>query len=200
MNKNVNSGLTVTFSECVENHVGNQQIGQLSPSGFKFQELHEINERLQNQGIVSQLVNLGDYLPPEYGSVNAGVLVIRDGINIFVNLANLLWDELKDLPYDKHALMYGQVRNKNARHNLCFGLQDQTADYSTGKGTVVGYHHLPYLSHVRKYLPTLLNERASDLLAEANYYYDLGKCGINFHGDSERKIVIGLRLGGDFPL
>lgn len=36
--------------------------------------------------------------------------------------------------------------------------------------------------------------------AEGNYYYDIAKCGIGFHGDSERKKVIALRLGASLPL
>lgn len=37
------------------------------------------------------------------------------------------------------------------------------------------------------------------LLAEGNYYYDQ-TCGIGYHGDAERKKVIGLRLGDSMPL
>ena len=37
-------------------------------------------------------------------------------------------------------------------------------------------------------------------MAEANYYYDIKKCGIGFHGDSERKKVIGIRMGASLPL
>ncbi len=33
-----------------------------------------------------------------------------------------------------------------------------------------------------------------------NYYYDLNKTYIGFHGDAERKIVICARLGGDMPI
>ncbi|SPN79689.1 2OG-Fe(II) oxygenase, partial [Brazilian cedratvirus IHUMI] len=31
-------------------------------------------------------------------------------------------------------------------------------------------------------------------------YYDVNKCYIGFHGDSERRKVIGLRLGETMPL
>ena len=36
--------------------------------------------------------------------------------------------------------------------------------------------------------------------AEGNYYYNPEKCGIGYHGDSERKIVVGVRLGVSIPL
>ena len=40
------------------------------------------------------------------------------------------------------------------------------------------------------------------MVAEGNYYYDSKKCGVGFHGDEQRRKVIGLRLstGGCPPL
>lgn len=75
------------------------------------------------------------------------------------------------------------------RHNLCFGPTDQDANYAAGEGTIVGFNHLRYLSHVREYLPILLNEKATSLVAEANHYYDVNKCGIGYHGDFLNKII-----------
>lgn len=49
-------------------------------------------------------------------------------------------------------------------------------------------------------MPEIIGEKGNDLVAEGNYYYDTSKCGIGFHGDSERKKVIGLRLGSEIPL
>nr|WIL03156.1 2OG-Fe(II) oxygenase [Cedratvirus borely] len=37
-------------------------------------------------------------------------------------------------------------------------------------------------------------------MVEGNRYYDVNKCYIGFHGDSERRKVIGLRLGQPLPL
>ena len=43
---------------------------------------------------------------------------------------------------------------------------------------------------------------SKDMVAEGNFYYDSSKCGVMFHGDEERKKVIGLRLstGGCPPM
>lgn len=49
------------------------------------------------------------------------------------------------------------------------------------------------LSTLRKNLGIYFKE-AEKLEAEGNYYYDVKKCGIGFHGDGERKKVIALRL------
>lgn len=195
-----NDALTITFCDRGENHVGNQQIGDLAANGFTFAELQVIHAQLQHDGAVSELINLGDYLPTEYGHIDAGVLIIRNGIKLFADSVDNIWEELRGLTYDKHALMYGEVRNKLARHNLCFGDVDQVADYASGKGTIVGFHNLPYLQYVRHHLHVLLNDKATNLVAEANYYYDVGSCGIGYHGDKKRKIVVGLRMGRDFPL
>jgi hypothetical protein len=56
------------------------------------------------------------------------------------------------------------------------------------------------LSKIRNFLPDFLGEKAKDLMVEGNYYYDVDKCGIGFHGDSERKKVIAIRLGKSIPL
>lgn len=83
-------GLTVTFCDQGENHVGNQKIGQLAEHGFTFEELQTIHERLRGYGVTCHLVNLGTYLAPEHGTYSAGVLVIKNGINIFMDSSNML--------------------------------------------------------------------------------------------------------------
>lgn len=195
-----NVGLTITFGDRAENHKGMQIIGEMASQGYSVEELKHIHVYLTQYNIRSELIDLGAYLPPEYGTENASVLVIRNGVSIFVNPPDLLWQELMALDYDKKAFMYGREVDKKARHNLCFGDFDQDPDYGTGKGRVYSFASLPYLDHIRKYLPMLAGEKATKLQAEANLYYDVRKCGISAHGDGERKIVIGIRLGESFPL
>jgi len=93
------------------------------------------------------------------------------------------------------------VLNKHARHNLCFDLHAQEPQYEKGKGTIVPYSVVELLGFIRTSLPSFLgNEKARDLKCEGNYYYDPSKCGVGFHGDEERKRVVGLRLGHSLPL
>lgn len=61
------------------------------------------------------------------------------------------------------------------------------------------FDELPYLSGIRDALPKVLGPIATDLNAEGNYYYE-DKSGIGYHGDSERKIVIGFREEFDSSL
>ena len=90
--------------------------------------------------------------------------------------------------------------NKHARYNLCFGVEGQTAEFENGKGTIVGFKDVPLLSKIRDSLPTYLGSKATEMGCEGNYFYDVTKCGIGFHGDCERKRVVGLRLGASVPL
>ena len=90
--------------------------------------------------------------------------------------------------------------NKHARYNLCFAKEGQAANFENGQGTIVAYSDVPLLSNIRDTLPTFVGEKANELACEGNYYYDVSKCGIGFHGDGERKRVVGLRLGASIPL
>jgi hypothetical protein len=94
--------------------------------------------------------------------------------------------------------MRGRVVNKHARWNLCFADEDQEPDYEDGKGRIVSWKHIPMMSRIRE----VIAEWTEDVLlnAEANYYYDISKCGIGFHGDGERKKVVAIRMGESMPL
>jgi hypothetical protein len=199
--------ITITFCDRGENHIGNQQIGALAPEGFTYTDLTTIQDYLAEYGIISELYNLGDALPEKYDHIDAGLLIIRNGAKLFVSDEITIFDELRGLTYDKRAKMYGRVVNKKARHNLVFADFDQEPDYENGKGTVINYTHLPYLSHIRDNLTKLISDdhitiqqKLSNLVAEANHYYDIQKTFIGAHSDLERRIVVGLRLGASFPL
>ena len=96
--------------------------------------------------------------------------------------------------------MKGRVVNKHARYNLCYGEESQKADFENKKGTVVAFKDVQYLSKLREKLGDVFCEKSKNLLAELNYYYDIKKCGIGFHGDSERRLVIGVRVGASMNL
>jgi alkylated DNA repair dioxygenase AlkB len=114
--------------------------------------------------------------------------------------STLLYQEQINLEKDTKALMYGRVVNKKARHNLCFSDFNQSADFDKGKGTVIDFKTLPYLSELRNQLGSIFGSEFEKLNAEGNYYYDTKKTYIGWHGDAERKKVVGIRLGDDFPL
>jgi hypothetical protein len=135
--------------------------------------------------------------------LSAYILLARGGLNALLHSstgADEFYHEQLKLPKDTKALMYGKVLNKHARHNLCFDHTAQEPDYAAGKGRVVPYSNVPLLSRVIEILPQVVGSKGTNLAAEGNYYYDLKSCGIGFHGDSERKKVVGVRVGASFPL
>jgi hypothetical protein len=193
--------ITLTLGDQAENHVGMQKIGQLADCGFSYDDLLMAKTNFENIGCECELINLSDNLPSEYDKVPAYVLIVRKCIDkLLEDGANKLFEEQNGLNWDKKAFMYGRVVNKNARYNLCFDNVDQEPNYDNGKGRIIAYSQVPLLSNIRDNLQKYVGDKAANLTIEGNLYHDVTKCGIGFHGDSERLRVIGIRLGVTLPL
>ena len=196
--------ITITWSESVENHKGMEIMGKQAENGFSEKDLCECMLKFEEKKKgCCELYNLNEAIDEETES--AFLLVVRGGINIMLEeisqTSKDLWDELIDLDVDKHAFMKGRVVNKKARHNLCFADFSQEPDYENKKGTVYNFEDLPTMFTLRDLLPKYINN-SEDLYTEENYYYDLSlkEVGIGFHGDTERRKVIGMRLGETMDL
>lgn len=83
---------------------------------------------------------------------------------------------------------------------MCFAQKEQEPDYENGLGRIVKFADVPLLAQVRARLPEFVGPKAQGLMVEGNYYYDVKTCGIGFHGDSERRRVVGVRIGQGLPL
>jgi hypothetical protein len=199
----ITNTITITFGDQAENHVGMQKIGNLAEEGFSILDLQKAKEKFVELKYKCDLINLNTYVnDSEIVTDPASILIIRDGIKLFLEdkSANDLYKEQNSLNVDKKAFMYGRVVNKHARHNLCFGDNSQEPDYPNKKGRIVNWENVPLTKKVRTLLPTFFGEKARNLTAEGNYYYDTRKCYIGYHGDTERKVVIAVRLGASMPL
>jgi hypothetical protein len=195
------STITLTFGDQAENHVGMQKIGQPALNGFTHTDLLTAKANFENIGCICELINLSDSAPKTQTVEPAYVLIVRGAINkLLKDGADGLLQEQNVLVPDKKAFMYGRVVNKHARHNLCFDTTAQAPDYEKGKGRIIAYSQVPKLSELRDSFPAYIGDKAKDLTIEGNYYYDIAKCGIGYHGDSERMRVIGVRLGATIPL
>lgn len=188
-----NKTFTFTFGDCAENHVGMQKIGITQDSGYSYEDILNFKTYFDSHDCKTELINL------QYENNKAYFLVIRNGMSVFLNKDDDLFKEHNDLKKDTQAIMYGRVVNKLARHNLCYAEKSQVSDLSAKKGTVVAYNDVPLLSKIRKGIINL-SPKNSDIVVEGNFYYDVKKCGIGYHGDAERSKVIGLRVGETFPL
>ena len=205
--------ITITYGDVCENHAGMEKIGQEIMAGFDFSDLLQAKKKIEELGGKAELINLTELLDdpnPEDGIdenaeiFSAYILVVRGGANLLLKqigkTADDMFQEHKNLTWDTKAKMKGKVVNKHARHNLCYADVAHPADYENGKGTVVAFGDIPLTAHIRKVLPELLGAKAEKLVAEGNLYYDVKKCGISWHGDFERRVVVAFRFGASMPL
>ncbi len=200
----VKSAITITMGDVAENHVGMEQLGKICDpgSGFNLQDLQMIKTNMEKIGAKCDIVTLKS---PDPATADAYVLVIKDGVNcILKQTTNYtktdMFNEQKKLNFDKKALMRGKVVNKHARWNVCYDTQNRDPDYENGKGRIIGYDTIPISYTVISNLEKYFGPKAKDLKGEGNYYYDVNKTGIGYHGDLERTKVIGIRLGSTIPL
>jgi hypothetical protein len=190
---------TITFGEVAENGPGMQQLGVKAAAGLSYEELVRAKHAFEAAGYRCELIDLISAAGvEELGPEPAFVLIVRGGVAAFAPPAALA-AELRQLVPDKKALFRGEVKNKLARWNLTFGDEPQEPDYEKGRGTIVPFAAVPTLAAVRERLPVVFGPKATQLLAESNHYY-APACGVGFHGDLERRIVIALRFGDSMPL
>lgn len=195
--------ITLTWGDQAENGVGMEQLGKLRPegAGFSIADLEKLAKQFDDAGDLYRLQE-PDVEGEENSGLEAAVLVIRGGVDLLgeAGSADAMFAEQKALQYDKRKLMRGRVVNSNARWNLCMDDAGHAADLEAGKGTVVGYDSVPVTMSVAKWFGDMFGDKAEGLKGEGNYYYDIDKCGIGFHGDAERRIVIAIRLGASMPI
>lgn len=195
--------ITITFGEQAENHVGMQQIGNgLSDKGYSIEDLVQIKERFEKIGSKVDFIKLNDFLEEKNGVEEAGILIIRNGVDILLEdkIKDNLFEVLNSLDWDKKVFMYGSVKNKRARYNLVFDDNGQEPDYENKKGRIIKWSDVELLKQLKEKIEEIVGEEIGSLKGEGNKYYDINKCGIGFHGDGERKKVIAVRLGESLKL
>lgn len=182
---------THTFSECVENHPGMETIGAKRAAGLSMETLARAAERWPAAEL-TELSHTGE---------RASVLVFPGGVDrlLGAGAADSLLRESAAQPFDVQYFdrRLGEVRNKLGRHNNCYADQARAPCLGEGRGTVISFEEAPRLAELRAALPRLLGEECRGLYAETNRYYDvsLPVVGIGKHGDTERSVVVGVRLG-----
>lgn len=198
--------ITITLGEQSENHTGMIKQGNgLSDSGFNKNDLENIIMKLAEKNIESELYSLNSYLENDdkISTDPAYVLIIRNGVNKISNIdSKQMFSEQLTYEWDKKYWdnRRSKVLNKKARYNVCYGKYASQPDYENKKGTIISYDDIPLLNKWIKDISEIIGIKAQNLEAEGNYYYDPNKCGIGYHGDSERKKVIACCLGESKPL
>lgn len=206
-NKTIEEAWSITICESGENHTGMQIIGEKADQGFTIEELKEANRRFQEAGAETMyydLKQLGLDEDPERinRAEDAGILVIKNAVQLLGGDNVVFRKAMKAIDCDKEYfdVRRGKKLNKRARHNVCFAYMSQEPDIDNKKGRIVNINSQTQLKNVIDNLYLYLGEKARGLIAELNHYYDVSKCGIGFHGDTERRIVICVRLGASFPM
>ncbi len=184
--------ITLTFGDCMENHTGMQKIGTRSENGYTLENILCIKNKL-DENLLTELVCLNEYLPENEKSEKAYILIIRNFLDN--DFANNIFNEHNKLVPDKkyYDTRRQKVLNKLARWNLCFDNFSQDPDYENKKGTIINYNDVQFTNKLKENIFSLVDDNSLKL--EANYYYNLKTTGIGFHGDTERKKVVGVRLG-----
>ena len=197
----INQAYTCTFGDRAENEAGMQIIGTLADEGVTIDRLqNHVKPHFEALGCKATLLDLREPLLNGYiaDAPAAGLLVARGGVPALFDNApatvEAMCEEWQSMPKDKTSLMYGEVLNKHARYNNTMADFSQPPDIANGHGTVVNFAHYPLTSRLRDVLGELV-AAPTPLVGELNDYFDASKCGIGFHGDAERRITVGVRLG-----
>lgn len=187
---------TITFGECVEPFVNNKQIGtkRSKEEAYTVEDLLEVSEGIPNSVVYIM----------ECGEERAGLLHIPNGVELFgVNIDDLEEEHMAIInDYDQRVWMRQQqgVVNKKARFNIVIADESHPPDYENKEGTVIAFESVPLISHIRENLHLAFGDKSKGLYAEGNHYFDPSKCGIGWHGDTERTIVVAMRMGSPMNL
>lgn len=189
VNDNINNNIDDNINDDINNNINGDNISSVNDDIN-----NNISTNLYNLKELAGLSNLQE-VPDAY------VLIIRGGVNYLLNEYNNsnkydLFQEQLNLPYDKKAFMKGRVVNKHARWNICFSNFSQKPNYENKMGTIINFDEVPLTNYIKNKFEEITN---SKLQGEGNYYYDTDKTGIGFHGDSERKKIIAVKLGEIIP-
>lgn len=199
-----NATWTLTFGECSENRVGNEQIGKKADEGFNLKDLKKAKAWFEEKGITCELVCLNDYLT-EKAEAKTGkeadkayILIARNGLSAIAEPDDVL-KEQKGATYDRKAWMRGRVVNLKARYAICYADKGHKADYENKEGTVVAFSKMPLLNKIREEIPNIVGKKGKGFTCEGNLYYDVDS-KILYHSDLERTMVFAVRLGQTMKL
>ena len=85
--------MTLTFGEQSVGHTGMEISGSgLLPEGLSMQDLRQAQRKFHSIGVVTELIELNDILPEAIGAQEAGILIVRGGIQALFDQ----WCEIND--------------------------------------------------------------------------------------------------------
>lgn len=195
------SAVSLTFANRGENEPGMEKIGGAASQLVTMDMLKSAKMQWGDEAELYDLSAMVDNeLVDKHMGGGAGVLVLRKfaqrlmGEDAPSHIEHELELQKQRGKIDSKALMRGQVKNKNARHNNVMANFDQDPDHAKGKGTVVKLEDYPFINALASHAAMWM-QQDNPLICEQNRYYNVESCGIGWHGDAEREIVLGYRAG-----
>lgn len=221
------STVTLTFAESGENGVHQEIIGSIGSSGYSLSDLQTVMAMFPSSSQIYDLTLLAPGTPvildPAY------LLIVKNPFPEANDLYNRMVNPEANngIDWDRQQFMKGRLCDKHARYNLLFddlgnintsvpdyirnkgiltnlvydsngNIFKRLPDYMAKEGTIYNYNFFPEIRSLVNKISQFPN--VGKPIVEGNYYYDVSKTYISPHGDTERRKVIGYRLGNDFPL
>ena len=204
-NANEKNTITLTFGDAGETHNGMKLSGILGKenSGYQVEELKAMYEYFNENSVECEYHNLSiDDIPEN----KASIIILRNYLD--TEKSKELYDTLLKYQWDRKfwSVRQRKVLNKHARSNIM--IEDgkaQAPNYENGEGTIIDGNCIPSFCSFKKSMVENLNtasntDKADNLICEGNQYFDHKKCGIGYHGDTERRKVIAIRLGDSMSM
>ena len=196
--------VSLTYCDVGENGPGMEKLGQKTSHPVSVNDLGAMKQRFEALGGKAEVFDLKAAMEGvDVGHLEVrevAVLVMRGFTDAVLGNGTLaqIESEVQSMQQfgltDSKALMRGQVKNKNARHNNVVADFVQQPDIAAGRGTVVPFADYAAMSKMRAAAAEWM-QQGHPLVAEQNRYFDVASCGIGWHGDAERDVVWGLRVG-----
>lgn len=169
---------TITFGEQIKNRKSMQTRGKIAAAGkgINLEELKSIADVYDERGYIVELHDLTKLISNTEllgGVPEAAILIVREGV-----AANLIGYDVNNLYAEQRQLRYDDKAKTRGRE-----IKD-----------------LKYLNKVsRQLLNDLGTDKTKNLYAETNYANINDVC-IDLHGNSEKRIAVGIQLGASLPL
>lgn len=197
--------MTLTFGEQAEGHHGMNILGGgRYEIGLTYEELMRTREVAERLGGTTELYDLSTFAPADLQgehTQNAYLFIFRNGIEYISDYTSYeIAEEQYSQDWDRKAWMRGRVVNKRARFNLVYGDRQVDPEYAKKESRIVAWDSIPKTQSLRNNLSEFFGPKAQALKGEGNFYYEPSVCGIGYHGDSERRVVIAARMGESAPI
>lgn len=188
-------GYSVLFCDCARsedpNAKSNKPTGVMAAEGFSPMWLRERAAAINTDTrFTAEIVELTPHCA--YTCEEACVLVVRSNSE---TTADACLREVEATSFDTFTSARGKVLNAHSRHLVFLGQEGRAPDPASGEHTVLAWSDVSAIDRPRQELAELLGGLPEVTSGCALKYPDIQKCGISWHGDSERRQTIVYRVG-----